>query len=108
MDWFYKYDSVTAFMFSYIVLPQSIINIIFRGVFPACLSYLFFKIVCSRLGIDDFYFFTTPADYIAQHIQSIYAGKILAVCSSDPEKTDFHFKMETKQLGMAHGVFDLL
>ena len=35
----------------------------------------------KQLGLDDFFFLSTPAVTIASHIQSIYAGKILAVCA---------------------------
>eukprot|EP00735_Rhodelphis_limneticus_P010071 TRINITY_DN2913_c0_g1::TRINITY_DN2913_c0_g1_i1::g.4399::m.4399 TRINITY_DN2913_c0_g1::TRINITY_DN2913_c0_g1_i1::g.4399 ORF type:complete len:1081 (-),score=465.50,sp/Q54VI3/GLUD2_DICDI/47.79/0.0,ELFV_dehydrog/PF00208.16/8.8e-50,Bac_GDH/PF05088.7/4.8e-15,Bac_GDH/PF05088.7/9.5e-05,ELFV_dehydrog_N/PF02812.13/0.032,DUF2330/PF10092.4/0.1,DUF976/PF06162.7/0.3,DUF976/PF06162.7/1.1e+04 TRINITY_DN2913_c0_g1_i1:330-3488(-) len=53
-------------------------------------EWFFFK-----LGLDDFYFKTTDFRSIAQHIQSIYAAKILAAVSGSP--FDIKLRQESDQ-----------
>lgn len=52
----------------------------------------------NKLGIDDFYFLSTKSEGISSHIQSIYAGKILAVTSG--QEQEFELKFETADSAM--------
>lgn len=46
----------------------------------------------NRVGIDDSYFATTPANDIAKHISSIYAGKIIS--KNQEVRHEFHIAQE--------------
>jgi glutamate dehydrogenase len=52
----------------------------------------------NHLGIDAYYFLSTPPASIADHIQSIYAGKILAITSRRDQ--DFELRTETDDSAM--------
>lgn len=79
-------EKEVTYLYKYVFLALARWLTPFLWIFTACLGfdwiidlYLFvaYKIMPSELSFHDFYFRTTPAEIIAQHVAAIYAAKIV-------------------------------